>query len=187
MNKLQKIEFASIITFVIAFIVFMIESLRGMELFGESTISSLGVFSGICFFISILVFLVAYVIKIIKEKNKFNRFLWCFFPIIAILFSVLFVDGVLGFDSEFFFLNIICVILEFIMVVLYNLFISNYYGEDKQMTITLFLYNIVVLLCSICGTGISYIHHYYIGFLFIAIVFGYIELIIRNVLAKKKC
>ena len=70
------------------------------------------------------------------------------------------------------------------MIILYNIFILFYYGKNKTI-VTLALYNLIVIFISIKGTGINYIHHYYIGYLLVAILFGYIELIIKNKLKKK--
>lgn len=183
MSKIQKIEFLIIILLLTTFMLFTIEV---MSSFGQSSFSNIEIFWGMCsVFLSIL-FLIIYILKIIKENAKLIRLLLCFFPVLSITFSVLFVNGVFSFNSDFFVLNIISIILEIIMIILYNLFILCYYGKNRKMIITLILYNLVVISSSIRGVGINYIHHYYFGYLLFAILGGYIELMVRNkILALK--
>lgn len=184
MKKIQKIEFITIFLFLIFFILFIQEVLKGCSLFGgECNISNVGMLSFWFLLLFLLTFLVIYIIKILNEKDKLVKLLWIVFPVVSILFSILYVDGVFGFD--FFFFNLIGIILEFVMIVFYNLFFLYYFDDNRKMIITLILYNFVVLLNSVDGSGIDYIHHYYLGYLILAIWFGYIELIIRNKLEKK--
>lgn len=178
MNKLQKIEFIIIITYIITFMIFIRETLKNFIFFDNSVVSNISIFSGMLLVAQTLIFLIVYIIKVVKEKDLSTKLLWCTFPIIAIAFSILFVNGVA--DSKILVLNIIGVISETIMIILYNLFMLNYYGKNKKMIVTVFLYNIIVLYSSITKNGISYIHHYYIRYLLIAIVVGYIELMVRN-------
>ena len=182
MSKNQKREFIVIILLLISFVIFIIDFLNNFSLFGDSSLSFMGIISFIFLIVLSLTFIIIYIIKVKDEKNKYIKYLFAFFPIIAVLFSYIFVNGVFSF--EFLFLNILSIILEFIRIILYNIFILFYYGKNKTI-VTLVLYNLIVIFISIKGTGINYIHHYYIGYLLVAILFGYIELIIKNKLKKK--
>lgn len=183
MNIIRKIEFASVFTFIILFIIFVIRFLEEFDIYGgsNSIILNLSIFGCI---ISILVFFVVYVIKIVKEENKSLKLLWSIFPIVAIIFNCLCANGVI-FDNLF--LSIICIVLEVIMVGLYNLYMLSYYGKGNKMIFTVIIYNLIVLFFAIKWTGLAYIHHYYLGFLILVILVGYIEFIIRNIIKKNRC
>ncbi len=185
MSKLQKIEFGAILLSIINFIILFVAAVQNMQFFSPNRYSVAEIVSMVLLGISGLVFLVVYIIKIIKEKNNFLRILWTVFPVVAIGFSYIFVNGVSCFDDEYLLLRAVGVILEVLMIVFYNLYFHGYYGKGKNAGFTQLFYNAVVIWSAFSGIGLSYVHHFYLGYLLFAILIGYIEVTIQGVIKKQ--
>lgn len=132
----------------------------------------------------IIIFIVNYIIKIFKEKNKDTKIIWSVIPILAILFTCIFPNGMIASSNIIF--NIVSVALGIVMMFLYNVFFYFYYGNNNTCYITLVLYNVATIISSVLGVGINYINNYYLAYLLIFIDIGYLELLIKNKISNYK-
>ena len=132
----------------------------------------------------IIIFIVNYIIKIFKEKNKDTKIIWSVIPILVILFTCVFPNGMIASSNIIF--NIIGVTLGILMIFLYNVLFYYYYGNNNTCYISLVLYNITVMVSSILGLEVNYINNYYLVYLLIFIEIGYVELFIRNIINNNK-
>lgn len=184
MSKNEKIEWLTCISIVITFILCIYIGISNMELFSDSppTFLEIILFGLLAF--EIIVLIISYIYKLINEKDKVIRLIWIVCPIIAIVFSMVFENGIYSFNKEFMPLNVLSIILEIIMVLLYNIYFFVYFGKTRRMYVTLFTYNVAAFIISVKTAGIIYIHHYYLAFFILAIILGYAEWICINKLKK---
>lgn len=187
MNKNQKIELVSIIALIISFLIYfpvaignIVYDLAG----GESPSRTYETILMIIMTICTVVFAINYVIKIIKEKDKLLKIIWSVIPVLGIIYSIIYVNGMFGASDLWF--DIIGIIFGIAMVILYNIYFLYYYGKKNSSYISLILYNLAVVYFTIEGAGIQYINHYYLGFLIVFVILGYIELAIKQLVRKNK-
>lgn len=185
MKKIQKIEVIIIFLFILSFFTLGYFSLENLSLFSDAPVTLEEIVSAIVCLATVIVFAVVYIIKICLVKNNKLRLLWAVFPILAIVCSVLYVNGVFSFYDEFVVWNIISVILAIGMIALYNIYVLFYCGEGRKPLITLAIYNIAVVWSAIAGAGLQYIHHYYLGFLLLAMIGAYIEVSVKEKVKSK--
>lgn len=185
MSKKQKIEWVTCIAIVITVILLIYVALSNMKLFDSSLTFSEIILLGLLA-LEIMVFIINYIFKLIDEKNKVIRLIWIVIPVIAIVFSNVFENGICNFNQEFVFLNRLSILLEIIMILLYNIYFLVFYGKHRRMLVTLITYNTAAIIMSVRKTGIIYVHHYYLAFFLLAIILGYAELICMNKLKLVK-
>ena len=137
-------------------------------------------------FISLIVlvvmFVVNYLIRIIKIENKKIKVLLLTTPIIGITFSIIFANGAIG--SYFWPINLIGIILGICIISLYNMYVYFYFQLNTKPLISIIIYNIISIIFSIKGSGIFYLYHYYLGMLIVIIPLAIVEMIIKNKIEK---
>lgn len=180
MKKILVIQLITWLTFIISIIVFAIEGVKTIHLFSSSDpLSFFGIIAGGLAMLSIIIFLVYYVIRICKETNKMTRIILIFIPIIGAIFSSIYVNGVMDME-EFPILVIISIFFELIMIGLYNLFVLFYCPNKIRPYFSIVLYNIIVIIHSCYGSGLGYIHHYYLGYIIVFLPIIIIEYLIKD-------
>ena len=187
MNKYQKIEFVSIIVFIICFLIYFPMAIGNIVYVlagGESSSSTYETILMIIMTICTVVFAINYIVKTIKEKDRLLKMIWSVIPIMGIIYSLIYVNGMCGANDLL--LDIIGIIFGTIMVVLYNIYFLYYYGKENRSYISLILYNLAVVCFTIEETGIAYINHYYLGLFIVFVILGYIELAIKQLIKRKK-
>src|SRR5574344_94885 len=180
MKKNQIIEFILIIAIISLFICIIAITLSSLNIF-EYGIPDSSFKIPVYSLIGVTtIFIVNYIIKIYKEKNKNTKIIWSVIPILVILFTCVFPNGMIASSNIIF--NIIGVTLGILMIFLYNVLFYYYYGNNNTCYISLVLYNITVIVSSILGLEVNYINNYYLVYLLIFIEIGYVELFIRNII-----
>ena len=169
-KKYYKIELILSLAFIIATILFWYIAI---DSYGRDSTNIVAIVITIIWISIIIAFIINYIIKVILLDNIKTKILLIITPICGIIFSCIFVNGVLGFNNWL--IRLIGIVLEIIMIGLYNLFLFNYCGNSKRPYISLILYNIYAIAYCLNQTGLSYIHHYYLGGLIFFIPLSIIE------------
>lgn len=167
---------------IISFPQFILECLKGAF---EANNDNNFVLVSVILFLFVLMFIVNYCSRVIKIKNKETKILCLITPIIAMIFSIVFVNGTNG--TDLWLINIMSIILGIGMIFLYNLFVYCYFEKQAKPIISLIIYNIISIALGISDAGVFYLHHYYLGMLIVIIPLAIIEMLIKTREKKNKC
>jgi len=188
MKKIFIAQSLSIIVFILSMVLFLIEGLKNMSFYGSSSTSFLEIFFGGSAALSVLIFIILYIIKTITERKFKKRILLMFIPVIGTIFSIIYVNGIFLFADansiNFSFIDIFSILFQLIMIILYNAFVLLYCDNNIRPYFGTIMYNLLVVITSIKGAGIEYINHYYLGYLILFMPVIIIEYFIKK--NKKK-